>query len=52
MSKRIIFLVDDQLNEAIEAYTNDKRIQVSSFIRELISNKLIEENYLEVSKNE
>lgn len=52
--KSITILVDSDLDEAIEKYIKLKRINRSSFIRDLITDKLIEEKILkkeEMNKN-
>jgi hypothetical protein len=46
MNNSITILVDDELDEAIEKYIKLKRINRSSFIRGLITDKLIEEKII------
>jgi len=45
-SYSITFLVDKELNDAIIKYCKIKRVNKSSFIRDLLTDKLIEEKYI------
>ena len=49
--KSISLLLDNELYDAIILYCKDKRVNKSSFIRGLISDKLLKENYIKKEAN-
>lgn len=51
MSEKITILVDPELLKAIKGYCKDNRINRSSFIRSLVTDKLIEEKYIIKEEN-
>jgi hypothetical protein len=46
MDERICFVATEAFVRALDNYCNDRSISKSSFIKDLVGSKLINENYL------
>lgn len=52
MNERITFVITKKFKKALENYCSDRNITISSFVKSVVAEELIKENYLEVSKHE